>query len=132
MNLPSFHDSNLIGLSWGSRELTLHMRTASNVDTTVRIHGITNLRIDGLREGNIIDQVHLYMADECVISNRPALEWVQFLLFGPNTEQATLSAVELTSVQNLFQECASHGNQLFVLSQVYGCELACICESVET
>lgn len=127
MTLPSFHDANLTGFSWLKGDVRLEFTFPNNESAVLELREVVRLRVNGLREGNIVDEVLSFNAKAVSSNDQTVRNWVEFLI----SEEKLLPGnpgyhATDKSIQAVLNSVAIGSNQLLTISQSYGCEMACL------
>lgn len=85
MILPRFHDSNLIRVHWHADQLTLDLDTSNGEKARLELTGVQSLRIDGLKEGNIVSKVYYYERSNFSTNEQEVQQWLKYLVAGDSS-----------------------------------------------
>jgi hypothetical protein len=127
MTFPSFHDARLTGLAWTENEVRINFTFPDDKKVVVELIGVNRMVINGLREGNIVDEALLFTAENLVSNAQVVREWVEYLILDTPLAPSN-PAYEMVekSVQAIINDLSMGKSALLCISQSYGCELACL------
>ncbi|MDP2258705.1 MAG: hypothetical protein Q8J89_03180 [Caulobacter sp.] len=122
---PSAHDSHIEMLMFRKHEVRLGMRPERGERYELRLEGVSYLRGDDLREGNIVDGIELTVG-------RPADETVtRSLIEGPHPSAAqTYHDAHEAFVAKTLAAIASGDRTLVRIDAAYGLGLLALCDKV--
>jgi len=123
--IPSFHDAHLVGVSWGDENLTLVFDLPDIGRSEVELTGVSALRIDGLREGNIVSCATLFDRGSC--SSGELRGWLEYLVagdFAPST--VDVAAAYEKGVSKILSAIECGNAQCFCLKPAYGGAVVCV------
>ncbi len=124
--IPTFHDGNLIGLSFSKGEATLSIVGSDGVGWQIELRGVRYLKADDFREGNIVSYCR------AIRKTDPPRGLLEALAGGPHE----LAAPEYHEKHRLFiddlaEQVRNGSLTLLIVEPSYGCELLAISEQVE-
>jgi hypothetical protein len=132
MTLPSLHDSNLVGVHWHADRFALDFDDDNGKRIKIEMSGVQALRVDELREGNIVSESLLFDGNNYSASEREITKWLEYLVVG--REIASCEAVEdanRKSVRKMLALIASGEAQCFCLTPAYGGVIVCLHEKLQ-
>lgn len=133
MNLDQLHDAKLVELEWSGDRMKLGFILDDGLPIKLELSGIRALRVEELREGNIVDEALLFDRDNCAPRRIGLQEAVEYLVAGGSlsTTAPTFDAYNI-QITKILDSIASGDCQCFYLTPSYGCTLICLHKSLVT
>ena len=127
MSIPDFHDARLISFAWSANEVRAGFRSIDDAVSNVQIIGVSQLRVNDLREGNVVDEVVVFGAGDLANREQVVRDWLEYLVCGSELLPDNPAYVMLDeAIRKLIAAIASGEVSLFSISSSYGCTMACV------
>jgi hypothetical protein len=125
-DIPNFHDGYLTGVALNAGQADFTIETVNGERWRIAVHGLQALRVDDLRESNIISYLEL------VTRRKPSLDVLRHLFTPPHPSAAQEYQDAHAKVMDTEAHKVLAGEAvLIVISPSYGAEIAAMGTSIE-